>query len=273
MIIRHDIDPALYLVDPTQFPAVVPVDSFQEKVLVIYDPIDQLLKPSLIPSVPSEPEFYTRYDGMGTLIRPDWILSAAHVAAELTVEREIEFTNATHRIQQIVLHPQFKNFKNTDNPLSLEKFADHDIGLIQLTQPVTDISPLPLYRHKNELKKIVTLMGRGDYGNGLMGPIQVDGNMRKATNCIEVVNQQWLMFKFDAPPAGTDLEGISGPGDSGGPALLMTAEGWAVAGVSSGQDSSPAGVSIGEGYYGVWEYYTRVSGYVDWIESVVESGG
>jgi hypothetical protein len=28
---------------------------------------------------------------------------------------------------------------------------------------------------------------------------------------------------------------------------------------------------LGEGYYGVWDYYTRVSAYLDWIESVVQS--
>ena len=36
--------------------------------------------------------------------------------------------------------------------------------------------------------------------------------MRIATNRIEKVDAQWLMFAFDAPPECTALEGISGPG-------------------------------------------------------------
>ena len=151
MIIRHDIDAASYLVDPAQFSAVVPVDSFQEEVLISYDKIDQLLKPKLIPSIQSEPEFYTRYDGMGTLIRPEWILSAAHVATEISLDKTIEFAECAYPIRQIVLHPHFRNYGETVD------FAEHDIALIQLQQPVESISPLPLYEDFDELEKIVYL--------------------------------------------------------------------------------------------------------------------
>ena len=143
--------------------------------------------------------------------------------------------------------------------------------LLSYANPFKGISPLPLYSQTDELDKIVTFVGRGDFGHGLIGPDQVDGKMRIATNRIEKVDEQWLVFKFDAPPEGTELEGISGPGDSGGPALMKTGEGWAIAGISSGQISRlPSGENLGEGRYGVWEYYTRVSSYLPWIDSVVE---
>ncbi len=264
MIIRHDINPELYLTDPTQFPAVVAVDSCQEEVQIAYDSIDELLKPSLMTAVQTVPEYRTRCDGMGILIRPSWILSAAHVAAALSLDKEIEFAGSAYAIKKIVLHPEFQNY-------SLEQdMAVHDIALIELRQPVKGIAPLPLYRQTDELDKIVTFVGRGDFGHGLIGPNQVDGKMRLATNRIEKVDQQWLMFRFDAPPDGTELEGISGPGDSGGPALVKTDEGWAIAGISSGQISRlPSGKNLGEGRYGVWEYYARVSSYLRWIDSVV----
>ncbi|MEM8502677.1 MAG: trypsin-like serine protease [Cyanobacteria bacterium P01_D01_bin.1] len=259
MIIRHDVDPNLYMIAPEQFSAIIAVDSSLEEVLVTYDQIDELLKPSLVASVQPEPEFYTRCDGMGTLIRPDWILSAAHVAAEISLERKIEIAGSAYAIRQIVLHPQFCDCSEAVG------LAEYDIALIQLEQPVEAITPLPLYRNTDESGKTVTFAGRGDCGTGLIGPNQVDGKLRIATNRIEQVDEQRLMFTFDAPPNCTALEGISGPGDSGGPALIETGGGWAIAGVSSGQKSS----NLGEGCYGVQEYYVRVSSQIEWIESVI----
>ena len=262
MIIRHDIDPARYLIAPESFPAVFAVDSVQQEVQIAYDQIDELLKPSLLPTVQPKPEVFTRYDGMGMLIAPTWILSAAHVATELAIEKPIEIGGVAHKVEKIFVHPGFRNYSGTGD------MAENDIALLQLKQPVTSVSSLPLYTQKDELEKIVTFVGRGDFGNGLIGPDSVDGKMRIATNRIEKTDDQWLMFKFDAPPACTDLEGISGPGDSGGPALIQTDDGWAIAGISSGQND--LGQRLGEGRYGVWEYYTRVSFQLEWISSVME---
>ncbi|MEL7354390.1 MAG: trypsin-like serine protease [Cyanobacteria bacterium J06560_5] len=264
MIIRHDVDPALYRVDPAQFPAVIAIDSVQEELPIAYDNIDRMLKPSLIPEAQMTPEICDRTDGMGTLISPTWILTAAHVATELSPESTLKFLAAPYAIQQIVIHPDFVNWGD-DNWGDSHQVAQNDIALIALTKPVRNVEPISLYSKTDELKKSMTFLGSGDFGNGLIGPDSVDAKLRQATNRVEEMNDEWLVFKFDAPPEGTDLEGISGPGDSGGPALLPVDDGWAIAGISAGQDSQ----GLGEGYYGVWEYYTRVSQYLDWIESVI----
>ncbi len=261
MIIRHDLDPELYLTSPAQFPAVITVSSFQSEVQVAYDNIDQLLKPNLIPIVQTAPDYRTCCRGMGTLIRPDWIVSAAHVAVEMSLEETIEIGGRAIAIQQIVLHPDFQNFTLA------RPFAENDIALIQLKQAATNISPLPLYRGQDEQQQQSVLVGRGDFGNGLTGPDHVDGNLRMATNRIETVEDQWLLLRFDAPPKTSELEGIAGPGDSGGPALLAINKGWALAGVRSTQSSG----RLGEGYYGVWEYYTRISSYLGWIDAITAS--
>jgi len=258
MIIRHDIEPERYLSDLADFPAVVAVDSFQEEVQVAYDKIDELLKPSLLPI---QPTFRTRYDGMGMLIHPGWILTAAHVATELSTDKTIEIATKDYAVKRIVLHPNFRNFTGTE-------MAENDIALMQLEQSVEDVAPLLLYTQKDEVGQVVTFVGRGDYGTGLVGPDQVDGKLRIATNRIENADDQWLIFMFDAPPKGTQLEGISGPGDSGGPALIETEKGWAIAGISSGEDDESIR-KFGEGRYGVREYYTRVSFQLDWIASVI----
>jgi hypothetical protein len=115
---------------------------------------------------------------------------------------------------------------------------------------------------------VVTFVGQGHSGDGVTGPAIRDGQRRAATNKIEAVKQNWLTFLFDAPPQGTDLEGISGPGDSGGPALMTIDGKTVVAGVSSGQDSRATGK---EGVYGVTEYYVRVSSYAEWIRKTINA--
>lgn len=78
-----------------------------------------------------------------------------------------------------------------------------------------------------------------------------------------------LRFTFDAPgePNVTDLEGICGGGDSGGPAYIKKGNVLYVIGVSSGQDARPANRQVG--HYGVFEYYTRVSHFTKWIHDVI----
>ena len=66
-----------------------------------------------------------------------------------------------------------------------------------------------------------------------------------------------------APPAGSEMEGVGGPGDSGGPALVEESGRYFVAGISS------ASMNGRPGTYGVTDVYTRVSSYVDWIEKTM----
>lgn len=243
---------------------MVVVDSTQEEVPIAYDNIDRMLKPSLIAESLMVPEVCDRTDGMGSLIHPNWILTAGHVATEISLENKVAFSDKTYSIKQIVVHPNFQNWSEGSRE---ETFAENDIALIELTQSVEGIAPLPLYYQSNELDQIATFLGSGDFGTGLTGPDRVDAKLRKATNQIESVNEEWLTFEFNKPPEGTEIEGIPGPGDSGGPALLKVEGKWAIAGISSGQGNIQ---TVGEGHYGAEEYYTRVSQYTQWIEAVVK---
>lgn len=58
MIIRHDIDLLHYIVTSSQFPAVFQVLNHEEDGILVCD-------------------------GIGVLIQPDWVLTAAHVACEV----------------------------------------------------------------------------------------------------------------------------------------------------------------------------------------------
>lgn len=191
-------------------------------------------------------------DGEGTLIAPGWILTAAHVGIELKPGHPITVGGADYAVDSVVLHPDW-----VDGP--------HDLALVRLARPVECIPPARLYRDSAELGQDIVLVGYGDFGTGLTGPVGNDRQVRGATNRIDEVSDLWLKFVFDPPgdPGTTRLEGVSGPGDSGGPAYLDGAEEVTLVGVSSGQSTRAAG---GPGRYGVVEFYVRVSRYVAWIE-------
>ena len=74
-----------------------------------------------------------------------------------------------------------------------------------------------------------------------------------------------LVFRFDAleDEHVTPLEGVSGPGDSGGPAIIETADGLRLAGLSVASSGKPKGT------YGTWEFYARVSTEVPWIRDMI----
>ena len=69
-------------------------------------------------------------------------------------------------------------------------------------------------------------------------------------------------IRVEEPLKVTELEGISGDGDSGGPAFVMTSRGLELAGLSAFQRASGARL----GKYGATEVYTRVSQYQDFVD-------
>lgn len=193
-------------------------------------------------------------DGEAVLIAPRWVLTAAHVATEVEPGHRITVAAIEYSLDSVVLHPDWD-----DGP--------HDLALLRLAAPVLGTTPAALYRDSLERDRVVVLVGYGDYGTGLTGPQANDRRVRGATNRIDEATDLWLKFAFDRPdhPRTTMLEGVSGPGDSGGPAFLDGVERETVVGISSGQSTRAAG---GPGRYGVVEYYVRVSRYIGWIESV-----
>jgi hypothetical protein len=196
----------------------------------------------------------------GTLIGPRWILTAAHVASGLAAGDFADVAGVARTIDRVVLYPEWRG--NTDFRV--------DIALVELTDPVHDVVPAGIYRRPDEAGAVATVAGRGGVGTGLTGPVKEDGKLRAATNRVEHVEGSVLRFRFDAPadPDVTELEGISGPGDSGGPAYLVRDDVLFVAGVSSAQSARSTGGLRGR--YGVLEFYPRVSYFADWIDSIVE---
>jgi hypothetical protein len=217
----------------------------------------------------------TRGNGTGTLITPNWLVTAAHVAAAIKPghasnravrPHSIFFNGKPHLIDEVHLHPEWKGREG----------PQPDIALVRLAKPVKGAKPACLYSRQDEIGKIATLAGFGKFGTGTTGPGEEQGTLRGATVTVEnaglgapfAPTGKVLTWPFRAPgdPKVTPLEGISGPGDSGGPAFLPERGRLCIAGVSSFQFR---GENRGPGRYTVTEIYARVSVVTDWVNAVM----
>lgn len=203
-------------------------------------------------------------DGEATLIKENWFLTAAHVATFLSEQLEngeipqVSINERKFDVENIIIHPDFKLTRTS---------IEHDIALIQIKGSITNIPFAKLYDKQDEKGKQITIVGSGDFGTGLSGPVKADKITRAATNRIDEVHNQWLAFNFDHPESEnvTALEGVSGPGDSGGPAFIDFDNNRYIVGVSSHQRNNGE-----KGVYGVIEYYARISFYRKWIENEIK---
>lgn len=187
---------------------------------------------------------------VATLVEPKWLLTAAHCMRDEGTNLETALhLEAPYFVEKIFVHPS------------------SDIALIQLKEPVRNGKPVNLYNQTNEIGQTVVLVGNGVFGNGRDGLIVDDGKNRGAANTVIGTTQYNLVFLFDRPETATSLEGISGPGDSGGPALVEMNELLYIVGVSAYQK----GNGFEEGHYGVKEYYSRVSTHYPWLREIIDN--
>ncbi|MFM1897340.1 MAG: hypothetical protein RLZZ385_2414 [Pseudomonadota bacterium] len=207
---------------------------------------------------------------VATLIDPQWAITAAHCLAQTSMPARleagddfmVEVAGVERGIQQAVIHP---DYSSTQGP-------DVDLALLRFSEALPYPRPLPLYRQSDELHQVVTLLGWGYTGIGTTGRQRDDGDLRRAHNRISQVDHQ-LLFRFDDPrePASDALEfeGMPGLGDSGGPALLVQADGSWLLGVAVGELMGADFDEETQGSYGAQAVYERISRHQEWIDGVI----
>lgn len=193
----------------------------------------------------------------GTLIAPGWVVTAAHAIFCLEPGASIEVAGQRVAISAVYAHADYWLDKH------------NDIALIKLQQPVSSVSPARLYRDNDEQGQLLWFIGAGASGNGNTGQTvsltQNNGQLRKAQNTVRRTSATELYFTFNKGNKALPLEGVSGNGDSGGPAFIRQGTNFYLLGVSSRANSWFKAV----GEYGVEEAYTRISHHASWLDAVM----
>ena len=193
---------------------------------------------------------------VATVLSKYWLITAAHcVSPKNSYPVYITHLNKKYPVTDIVLHPK------------AQQFDDLDIALLKLNWPLENAQPVGLYSGSDELNRKVTFVGNGKTGNGLSGETKADGIERAATNIVNSVENNWITFLFNNDNNSTELEGISGSEDSGGPALITTDSGVYIIGLSCCQEPATDNQDNEKpGGYNSVEHYTRLSPHKKWID-------
>ncbi|MBJ6982164.1 trypsin-like serine protease [Luteimonas sp. MC1572] len=248
VVIRHDVDDARYRVPASEFPALV--------------------------DMPGE--------GHGVLIAPRWVITAAHTIPQHSEPQQVVIDGVSRDVEQVVVHPGYKTLPQelidqamaSGEAMLIVAFlaSSDDIALVKLTQPVTDLAPVAIFRQSDEPGRVVKILGKGATGSGANGHDPRGPNrteLRRAFNEVSSAYDRWLCYVFDEPPSALPLEGVLGNGDSGGPALIQIEDHWLLAGLASWKVVQGNVMTARPGRYGQVACNVRMSHYIEWIESVM----
>lgn len=248
IVIRDDIDDAKYRIPASEFPALA--------------------------DMPGE--------GHGVLIAPQWVITAAHTITWQSEIKQISINGIPRDVERLEIHAGYKKppqamidqaLATGEGILAVVQIASvDDIALIRLAEPVTDVAPVAIYKGSDEIGQTVKFIGKGATGNGASGHDWHGPNrteLRRAFNTITSAHDRWFCYVFDEPATALPLEGKTGSGDSGGPALILIDDQWTLAGLAAWGFMHGDLRNARPGLYGQLTCNVRLSHYIEWIEGVM----
>jgi Trypsin len=148
--------------------------------------------------------------GSGTLIAPDWILTAAHVVVGSSASEVTFGQGAADSIINNVLQP------GPDSVASvvIESGYDgngpaqgNDLALLQLSSPITQIVPALFYNASlgTPIGQVGTSVGYGKTGTGLTGATLPAGTRRGIQNSIDAFGDSVTVGGTPQDPIGYDF--------------------------------------------------------------------